>query len=890
MSADGGLRPTLFVRLLNKVFKHWAPFLVKHDVAILIATLIFTLVTSIKIPFTKQQDDVRTGWSPDGARSVSEMHQYSRYLGNRASDPIAAMVFIEARDHGNMLRHEHLKHTIQLLDDLSAAVSHKNRTYNDLCGSMCAINDPFRLFYNSFEMRELRENDDGETAGIAFPTMSILGKEIDLSPHLFGVKLDENHELAFVRVVQLNLNTGKPDDWTRDDVMQFERALYNYIHTTFKSEVITPRCLSLTFATDEIVRTGEAIFPFIGVGFLIMATFAVVTVWWGSRKLGQWSFSRAQLAVLGCVCPLLATSSALGLLFWMGFRFGTILAVTPFLVLAIGVDDAFLQLQSWARLRDESPHLSREERMRLMLEDIGPSISITSLTNFFAFLVGYFTPTPEIQLFCIGNAVAIIFDYLYQISMFCCMISIGARREEGQPRKIAPAPGKLIIPIAHKKHEELEEAPFITAYSKWISSPFTTALLFSGLLVYWFITARGALQMSVILSSKSLVIEGSPLIDIENLREQYILPNYTNVVVLVNGVGDFADPARQGLCEDLIKTFESFPEAIGPETTHFWLRDYRAFQEITEEEAEVTEDGVAVTTADPFTRKSLKQFLEWPEFRHWAGFIQFDDMGKLDRFMATVSFHGETLGRFAVRKEMLERWRAVVDRFPQLNASIFDDFASFVDQTDSMVPATLSSSAVTLATMLVACFFFMNSLFTIVIAALSIISICLGVFGFLALWNVNLDPISMSCLIMSIGFSVDFPAHISFHFHREGLEHPETTPAERVARSLLAIGFPLLQCGVSTVLFVLCLICIKTYMGEVFVKTVFLVVSLGLLHGLVIVPSFLCSLSNLHTLFLEWRQKKRVTKPVGSSSPSASSISISPASSEVRFETETRVR
>ncbi|CAJ0936318.1 unnamed protein product, partial [Mesorhabditis belari] len=483
----------------------------------------------------------------------------------------------------------------------------------------------------------------------------------------------------------------------------------------------------------------------------------------------------------------------------------------------------------------------------------GPSITITSLTNFFAFLVGYFTPTPEIQLFCIGNAVAIILDYLYQISMYCCMISIGARMDE-KNREPTKAPAKL----ATQKHpvvDELKDSHFIVAYSRWIASPFTTIFFLFGLVAYWYVTAKGALQMSVILSSKSLVIDGSELIAIENLREQWVLPNYTTVIVLVNRAGNLSSPDRLQMADNLISTFESFPEAIGPETTHYWMRDYRIFQESANEEflgEEEFEGNLMVK--DPFTREAMKGFLEWPEFRHWTGFIKFNDEDRLDRFMATVSFHGEKLGEFNVRKELLERWRKVVDSFPALNASIFDDFCAFVDQTDSMVPATLSSSLVTLITMLVICFLFMNSLFTIIIATLSIISICLGVFGFLALWNVNLDPISMSCLIMSIGFSVDFPAHIAFHFHREGLEHPDSKPAERIARSLLSIGFPLLQCGLSTVLFVLCLICIKTYMGEVFVKTVFLVVSLGLLHGLVIVPSFLCTLSNLHSLI--WKKRK----------------------------------
>lgn len=85
----------------------------------------------------------------------------------------------------------------------------------------------------------------------------------------------------------------------------------------------------------------------------------------------------------------------------------------------------------------------------------------------------------------------------------------------------------------------------------------------------------------------------------------------------------------------------------------------------------------------------------------------------------------------------------------------------------------------------------------------------------------------MITIIMAVGFSVDYSAHITYGY----VISTEKTPRERVCQALGALGWPLTQGAMSTILAVVVLVNVPAYMIVTFFKTVFLAISLGLIHG-----------------------------------------------------------
>ncbi|MFH4983704.1 hypothetical protein AB6A40_010413 [Gnathostoma spinigerum] len=85
---------------------------------------------------------------------------------------------------------------------------------------------------------------------------------------------------------------------------------------------------------------------------------------------------------------------------------------------------------------------------------------------------------------------------------------------------------------------------------------------------------------------------------------------------------------------------------------------------------------------------------------------------------------------------------------------------------------------------------------------------------------------------MSIGLCIDFATHVGYRIYRSECSDPD----ERIRDALGAIGWPVVQGGVSTFLAIIVMIRVPSHVVRMFARTSILVVATGLFHGIFLLP------------------------------------------------------
>ena len=84
----------------------------------------------------------------------------------------------------------------------------------------------------------------------------------------------------------------------------------------------------------------------------------------------------------------------------------------PFLLLGLGMDDTFIIIGAYRKTGLYKP---AEDRIAEAMGKAGTSIFITSMTDFFTFMLGIFSQLPAMQSFAVYASMGVLFDFLYQV-------------------------------------------------------------------------------------------------------------------------------------------------------------------------------------------------------------------------------------------------------------------------------------------------------------------------------------------------------------------------------------------------------------------------------------------------------------------------------------------
>lgn len=118
---------------------------------------------------------------------------------------------------------------------------------------------------------------------------------------------------------------------------------------------------------------------------------------------------------------------------------------------------------------------------------------------------------------------------------------------------------------------------------------------------------------------------------------------------------------------------------------------------------------------------------------------------------------------------------------------------------------------------------------------LIIVIIDIDVYGFMSVWGLNLNMLTMVNLVLSIGFAVDYTAHITHCFnHCKG-----KTRNRRMIETLLLMGLPVTEGMISTYAAVSVLSFSSKYALVVVFRMTTSVMTLAFIHGIVLMPIIL---------------------------------------------------
>ncbi|KAL3271630.1 hypothetical protein HHI36_022104 [Cryptolaemus montrouzieri] len=595
-------------------------------------------------------------------------------------------------------------------------------------------------------------------------------------------------------------NMAGTADWASEESLEWELEFETVMKKTKKT---LPTTMNLYFMSARTFGdvTGKTMFQDIDklfVGGVIMAIYVQFVI----SKFNLLE-ARIILGTLGLLSVGMSFVVGCGICFLIGIPYGPVHTSLPFLLMGLGVDDMFVIMACYDDLSVDQKKLPIPEVLGLMLKHAGVSITITSVTDILAFLIGSSTIIPNLQSYCFYAAISVLMTFVFAITFFCACFAIDQKRIENKRNGMIPCIQYKVYQRNECSQKNISNRVFHFIFDEIIlTTPFKmVAILITIALAA--VSMKNCFKLEQRFDPHWFVPKSDQLHTF--FEERKIL--YPN------------SGFEAGLRTRLAESFRNFVK--------------KTF--IT--------DIYNETLDDVRFNLFLSKFLSNPQYAKYQSNFQFEkplecgvEAPKIK--MAYISFnfpifHGPSEylpAMHEVRKIAEDANFTTGDKFCTVWSYTFatwvTDEVIDIEVLRNLQLALLSVMICTLVLVadLQTCFWIF------ICVLLSMVNVC----GFMQLWGLTIDLVSCIGLELAIGLCVDYATHIGHTFLTVN-----GTRRERALKTMTSIGSAVLYGGLSTLIGVMMLGISEAYTFQAFFKIFFLVIMFGLYHGVIVMPIIL---------------------------------------------------
>ena len=183
---------------------------------------------------------------------------------------------------------------------------------------------------------------------------------------------------------------------------------------------------------DELNRETYGDLATIAISYILMFIYITLSLGqYQSNDLnGLMIESKITLGLMGVMLVLVSVAASFGIFGMFGVPATLIIfEIIPFLVLAVGVDNIFILVQTHQRSTRKN-YETHSEHLGRIVGEVAPSMLLSSVAECTCFFLGALSGMPAVRAFALYAGMALLIDFFMQITCFVSLISLDMIRQE----------------------------------------------------------------------------------------------------------------------------------------------------------------------------------------------------------------------------------------------------------------------------------------------------------------------------------------------------------------------------------------------------------------------------------------------------------------------------